>query len=65
MAFRRKRRVDTTTSYDTGVPTFSKIGSMVKKLIASSQYDFFEGEAFEVTEVILNESNNRGSIRFI
>ena len=63
MAFRRKRRVDTTTSYDTGVPTFSKIGSMVKKLIASSQYDFFEGEAFEVTEVILNESNNRGSIR--
>ena len=63
MAFRRKRRVDTTTSYDTGVPTFSKIGSMVKKLIASSQYDFFEGEAFEVTEVILNESNNRGSVR--
>jgi len=63
MAYRRKRRVDTTTSYDTGVPTFSRIGSMVKKLIASSQYDFFEGEAFEVTEVILNESDNRGSVR--
>jgi len=63
MAYRRKRRVDTTTSYDTGVPTFSRIGSMVKKLIASSQYDFFEGEAFEVTEVILNEPSNRGSVR--
>ena len=63
MAYRRKRRVDTSTSYLTGIPTFSKIGSMVKKLIASSQYDFFEGEAFEVTEVILNESNNRGSVR--
>ena len=63
MAYRRKRRVDTTTSYDTGVPTFSKIGSMVKNLIASSQYDFFEGEAFEVTEVILNEPGNRASVR--
>jgi len=63
MAYRRKRRVDTSTSYDTGVPTFSRIGSMVKKLIASSQYDFFEGEAFEVTEVILNEPGNRGSVR--
>ena len=63
MAYRRKRRVDTTTSYDTGVPTFSRIGSMVKKLIASSQYDFFEGEAFEVTEIILNEPDNRGSVR--
>jgi len=63
MAYRRKRRVDTTTSYDTGVPTFSRIGSMVKKLIASSQYDFFEGEAFEVTEVLLNEPRNRGSVR--
>jgi len=63
MAYRRKRRVDTSTSYDTGIPTFSRIGSMVKKLIASSQYDFFEGEAFEVTEVILNEPGNRGSVR--
>ena len=63
MAHRQKRRVDTTTSYDTGIPTFSKIGSMVKKLIVSSQYDFFEGEAFEVTEVILNEPSNRGSVR--
>jgi len=63
MAYRRKRRVDTSTSYDTGIPTFSRIGSMVKKLIASSQYDFFEGEAFEVTEVILNEPSNRGSVR--
>jgi hypothetical protein len=63
MAYRRKRRVDTTKSYLTGIPTFSRIGSMVKKLIASSQYDFFEGEAFEVTEVILNEPGNRGSVR--
>ena len=63
MAYRRKRRVDISTSYDTGIPTFSKIGSMVKQLISSSQYDFFEGEAFEVTEVILNEPGNRASVR--
>jgi len=63
MAYRRKRRVDTTKSYLTGIPTFSRIGSMVKKLIASSQYDFFEAEAFEVKEVILNDPGNRGSVR--
>ena len=63
MAYRRKRRVDTTKAYLTGIPTFSKIGSMIKKLIAASQYDFFEGEAFEVTDVILNEPGNRGSVR--
>ena len=36
---------------------------MVKKLIKASQYDYHESEAFEVTEVILNEPLNRGSVR--
>ena len=36
---------------------------MVKKLINTSQYDYHETEAFEVTEVILNEPVNRGSVR--
>ena len=52
MAYRRKRSVDSTKSYPTGIPTFSKIGSMVKQLIASSHYDYHESEAFEVQEVI-------------
>ena len=51
MAYRKKRRVDVDSTYDTGIPTFSKIGSMIKKIIAASQYDFYESEAFEVKEV--------------
>ena len=63
MAWKSKKTVDTSTSYPTGIPTYSKVGSMVKKLINASQYDYHESEAFEVTEVILNESDNRGSVR--
>ena len=62
MAYRKKRRVDVDSTYDTGIPTFSKIGSMIKKIIAASQYDFYESEAFEVKEVILEDSENRGAV---
>ena len=56
MAFRIKRTIDTTTSLPTGIPSFSKISQMVKKLINASQYDYNQSEAFEVKEVFLNES---------
>ena len=63
MAWKRKSTVDTTTSYPTGLPSYPKIGLMIKQLINASQYDYHETEAFEVTEVILNEPLNRGSVR--
>jgi len=63
MAWKRKSTVDTTTSYPTGIPTYSKIGSMIKKLINASQYDYHETEAFEVKEVIFNELGLRGAVR--
>ena len=63
MAWRKRRSVDITTSLPTGVPTYSKISSMVKQIINASQYDYHETEAFEVTEVILNEPGLRGSVR--
>ena len=52
MAWKHKRTVDTTTSYPTGMPTYSRIASMVKQIINASQYDYHESEAFEVREVI-------------
>ena len=52
MAWKHKRTVDTTTSYPTGMPTYSRIASMVKQIINASQYDHHESEAFEVREVI-------------
>jgi hypothetical protein len=63
MAWKHKRTVDTTTSYPTGMPTYSRIGSMVKQIMNASQYDYHESEAFEVKEVILNEPGNRGSVK--
>jgi hypothetical protein len=63
MAWKHKRTVDTTTSYPTGMPTYSRIASMVKQIMNASQYDYHESEAFEVKEVILNEPGNRGSVK--
>jgi len=63
MAWRKRRSVDITTSLPTGLPTYSKISSMVKQIINASQYDYHETESFEVTEVILNEPGLRGSVR--
>ena len=64
MAWKEKKTVDTSTSIP--LPRLarpSEISSYVKKLIKASQYDYHESEAFEVTEVILNEPLNRGSVR--
>ncbi|OUX54035.1 MAG: hypothetical protein CBE47_01790 [Pelagibacteraceae bacterium TMED287] len=63
MAYRVKKTVDTTTSIPLGrLAKPIEISSYVKKIINASQYDFHESEAFEVTEVVLNESLNRGSV---
>ena len=64
MSWREKKTVDTTTSIPLGrLARPSEISSYIKKLIKASQYDYHESEAFEVTEVILNEPLNRGSVR--
>ena len=64
MAWKEKKTVDTTTSIPLGrLAKPSEISSYIKKLIKASQYDYHESEAFEVTEVILNEPLNRGSVR--
>ncbi len=63
MAYRVKKTVDTTTSIPLGrLAKPIEISSYVKKIVNASQYDFHESEAFEVTEVVLNESSNRGSV---
>ena len=64
MSWKEKKTVDTSTSIP--LPRLarpSEISSYIKKLIKASQYDYHESEAFEVTEVILNEPLNRGSVR--
>jgi hypothetical protein len=63
MSTRRKR----TTLSDKDIPLSrlarpSEISSYVKKLINASLYDFYESEAFEVKEVILNDSVNHGAV---
>jgi len=64
MAWKSKKTIDTTTSIPLGrLARPSEISSYIKKLINASQYDYHESEAFEVTEVILNEPLNRGSVR--
>jgi len=62
MAWRRKRRKGATSSLPSGIPSYSKISRLLKEIIRGTQYDFFEAEAFEVKEVILNEPLNRGSV---
>ena len=63
MAWIEKPNVDTTINMPAGVPTYSKISSMVKNIMRSAQFYFHESEAFEVKEVILKEPGNRGSVK--
>ena len=63
MANRRKRTIDSSTSIPlTRVARPEDISSYVKKVINASLYDFYESEAFEVTEVILNDAVNHGAV---
>ena len=63
MANRRKRAIDSSTSIPlTRVARPEDISSYVKKVINASLYDFYESEAFEVTEVILNDALKHGAV---
>tara|TARA_B100000287_G_C20627232_1_gene778323 strand:- start:56 stop:1207 length:1152 start_codon:yes stop_codon:yes gene_type:complete len=63
MAWRKQRNVDTSIETPTGFPTMRFVIATIKKLITASQYDFYETEAFDVEEVILNDQANPGGIR--
>ena len=60
---RKKNTIDSNLALPTGFPSFPRISKLVKQLINASQYDFYESESFEVTEVILNEPGNRASVK--
>jgi len=62
MAWKRKTGVDTTTSLPTGLASWRKISSYIKQLIKASQYEYHESEAFEVKDVILNDSTKHGVV---
>ena len=63
MAWRRKRSVDTSTSIPLNrLATPSQISSYIKQIVNASQYDYNETESFEVTEVIMNDSQNHGAV---
>ena len=47
----------------TGLPTYSKISELIKKIVNASQYDYHESEAFVVEDVILNDAINHGGVR--
>ena len=62
MGWIEKPNVDTTVNMPNGLPTFPKISSFVKNIIKSAQFYFHESEAFEVKEVIMNDSQNHGAV---
>ena len=47
----------------TGLPTYSKISELIKKIVNASQYDYHESEAFVVEDVILNDPIYHGGVR--
>ena len=63
MSWIEKKGGDSSIELPTGYPSFDRISSFVKHLINASQFYYHESEAFEVTEVILNEPENRGCVR--
>ena len=63
MAYRKNRTSETVTSVPGGIPSWRGVISWIKKLVKSSQYDFYETEAFQVSEVILNEPSLRGAVK--
>ena len=62
MAWKKKLGMDVMTSLPTGVATWSRISSFVKRLIKAYQFEFYEFEALEVESVVLNGKINRGTI---
>ena len=63
MAWRRKKGKDVNTSIPLArLATPAQISSYIKKIVNSSQYDYNETESFEVTKVIMNDSQNHGAV---
>ena len=54
MAYRQKISKDTKISIPGGIPTLSKVISVIKQQINHEQFDFYELEPFEVTKVLLD-----------
>ncbi len=62
--WRKKRKKDLTSTIPLDrLATPTQISSYVKNLINASQYDVHESEAFEVTNVILNQTINHGAVQ--
>ena len=63
MSRRVKRNVDVNTSIPLDrLATPTQISSYIKRIVNASQYDFYETEALEVENVILNETLNDGAV---
>ncbi len=63
MSKRIKLTTDSNTSIPlSNVPSGTEISSYVKQIINASLYDFYETEAFEVKNVILNDNRNHGAV---
>ena len=63
MSWREKKTTDSNTSIPLSrVATPAEISDYIVSKINSSQYDYHESEAFEVTRVIVNESRNHGAV---
>ena len=64
MAWYEKKNINVATSIPLSrISRPTEISSFIKKEIRAAQYDFHETEAFEVTEVILNQPLNRASVK--
>ena len=63
MSKRIKLTTDSNTSIPlSNVPSGTEISSYVKQIINASLYDFYETEALEVKNVILNDNRNHGAV---
>ena len=63
MSKRKKLTTDSNTSIPlSNVPSATEISSYVKQIVNASLYDFYETEAFEVKNVILNDNRNHGAV---
>tara|TARA_R100000008_G_scaffold29940_1_gene16564 strand:+ start:232 stop:1392 length:1161 start_codon:yes stop_codon:yes gene_type:complete len=62
MAWKRKLYNDTTDNLPTGLASWKRISTYIKRLIRANAFEFYELEALEVTKVYLDEPGMRGHI---
>ena len=55
MAWKKKLGNDVTTSFPTGLATWSRISAYIKRLIRANSFEFYELEALEVENVYLQD----------